>query len=68
MSFPQPGLELAKSVIGMSIEIVKMADAVSTEKRTSHGSMKSKHVSSSENVVGLFPGEKHTSITRLLNN
>ena len=41
MSFPQPGLELAKSVISMSIEIVKVADAVSTEKGTSHGSMKS---------------------------
>jgi hypothetical protein len=41
MSFPQPGLELAESIISMSIEIVKVADAVFTEKRTSHGSMKS---------------------------
>ena len=68
MSFPQPGLELAKGIISMSIEIVKVADAVSTEKGTSHGSMKSKHASSSENADGLIPGEKHTSITRLLNN
>ena len=68
MSFPQPGPELAKSVISMSIEIVKVADAVSTEKGTSHGSMKSKHASSSENAVNLIPGKKHTSITRLLNN
>jgi hypothetical protein len=41
MSFPQPGLELAESIISMSIEIVKVADAVFTEKGTSHGSMKS---------------------------
>ena len=52
----------------MSIEIVKVADAVSTEKGTSHGSMESKHASSSENADGPIPGKKRTSITRLLNN